>query len=83
MKQNRLLSPPRLLDNCVVFYPAVPRHVPIHHSRLEPLAHGLSVLRAEGRTIAQIRSWVYEKTGWRPSDSAIHRQLAKLRESST
>jgi hypothetical protein len=80
--KRKLVSPPRLLDRGSVFYPVLPRHIPVHHSRLEPLAHQLSALRAEGRTIAQLRSWVHAKTGWRPGDRAVYRQLAKLPESS-
>jgi len=83
MKQHQFESPRRLLDGGVVLYPVVPRYIPRRRARLEGWAHELSALRADGRTIAQLRLWVYQRTEWLPSDSAMYRLLAKLRESGT
>lgn len=64
----------------VILYPVLRRHIPKRVSSLAPLAPELAALREQGHSILELRAFVYAKTGWKPGERAIYRQLAKVRE---
>ena len=74
MKRARF--PPRFLERTLIYYPMIRRFVPTFRSPLQPFAEELLRLRACGRTVDELRTWVHQKTGWRPCARAIYRTLA-------
>jgi hypothetical protein len=78
----KLAMPLHFQGRSVVFYPALPRHVPTFSSPLAPFARAIVSKRSQGCSIRQLRDWVDAQTGWRPGERAIYRLLAKNGERS-
>lgn len=76
----KLAMPLHFQERRVVFYPALPRHVPTFRSPLAPFAREIASMRTQGCSIRQLRDWVDSQTGWRPGERAIYRLLAKSGE---
>lgn len=66
-----------------IFYPMLPRHIPKHGSPLDPYAHDLAILRAKGHAIVELCDFIHSRTGWKPGERAIYRQLAEMKGRST
>ena len=80
MKKNAT-RPPTFRGRKVILYPAVRRRPPIQTSRLAPYDCQIAALRAGGLSFAALRAWVQGQIGWKPSQSAIDRALARYKRS--
>ena len=80
MKKNAT-RPPTFRGRTVILYPVSTRRTPIKTSPLAPYVGQIAALRAGGLSFAALRAWVQGQIGWKPSQSAIDRALARYKRS--
>ena len=79
MKRTR--TPPTFSSRTLIYYPAIPRHRPTRTSALTKFAAELAQMRADGRSITELREWIHQRTAWRPCERVVYQALSRLKRS--